>query len=252
MSEKNSSTVRRRSVLKSAGAVAGLGLAGGVVEASSHGSVKFSELRVGHDVTVPSDDEYYYPFSHFDEFGRAYVVDQDQSTLYVNEEYAPEDLRVAGNNDSVLANSGFSSLPTKRGQCQSSGLATKVLDDYRITERLSIEEGYDEPEIAVTERSEEITVEVNGKRTSIQAGGEEEITLSPQQVSVEAYRTVEKNPEEVTIAGGEEWQEPWRKPKQREYEIKTVTVTPKVHVRNHGELEAVGVRSKAPKYNPKN
>lgn len=252
MSDKNSSKVRRRSVLKSAGAVAGLGLAGGVVEASSHGSVKFSELRIGHDVTVPSSDEYYYPFSHFDEFGRAYVVNQDQSTLYVNEEYALKDLQVVKNNDSVLANPSFSSLPSKRGQCQTSGLATKVLDDYRVTERLSIEEGYDEPEIAVTEQNEKITVDVNGKRTSVRAGSEERVTLSPQQVRVEAYKTVKKNPEEITIAGGEEWQEPWRKPKQREYQTKTVTVTPKVHIRNHGELEAVGVDSKAPKYNPRN
>lgn len=252
MSEKTSSKVRRRSVLKSAGAVAGLGLTGGVVEASSHGSVKFSELRIDHDITVPSDDEYYYPFSHFDEFGRAYVVDQDQSTLYVNEEYASKDLQAVKNNDSVLANSGFSSLPSKQSRCPSSGLATKVLDDYRITERLSVREGYNEPEIAVTEQNEKIIVDINGNRTSIRAGKEEEVTLSRQQVSIKAYKTVEKDPEEITIAGGEEWQKPWRKPKQREYETKTVTVTPTVHIRNHGELEAVGVRSKAPKPNPNN
>ncbi|WP_135824869.1 hypothetical protein [Halorussus ruber] len=168
----------------------------------------------------------------------------------MNEEYAVEDLRVVKNNDSAVANSGFSSLPAKHGQCQNSGLATKVLDDYRVTERLAIKEGYNEPKIAITEQNGDITADISGKKASIRAGKEKKVTLSPQQVSVEAYKTVEKNPEDVTIAGGEEWQEPWRKPKQREYKIKTVTVTPEVHIRNHGEVEVVGVSSKAPKHNP--
>lgn len=252
MTEKNSPEFDRRSVLKSASAVAGLGLTGEVTAISSHGDVLFSELRLNHDVQLPETEEYYFPFFHVDEFGRTYVLDKDKSTLYVNERYSPGKLKTVKANSAIVGGELFSSLPIRRKQCQSSSLPTEINSDFRATKRLSFTDGYREPQITVTENDETLFVEVDSKEISVGPRSQEEFALPDQEITVEAYKTIDKSAEEITIAGGEEWQEPWRKPKQREYMTKTVTVTPKVQVRNHGSLDVVGVRSKAPQPHTRN
>lgn len=252
MTKENSSQINRRNVLKSAGVVAGFGLANPALATSNHGSVRFSELRIEYDVSVPEGDELTYPIKHLDEFGRAYAVDSEQSVLYINERYAEADLEVARNNDNVLSNSGFSTPPTTFGGCQKENIVTQIEEDFRASQLLSVSGNYKTPRVSAIQRQDGIVVEAGSKRTKVQPADAKSIILSEEEVTVEAYRTVEKDPEEITIAGGEEWQKPWRKPtKQREYTTKSVSATPKVQVRNYGELDIVGVRSKAPQYNPK-
>ncbi|NEU56731.1 hypothetical protein [Halorussus sp. MSC15.2] len=251
MSEKNSQGINRRSILKSASAVAGLGVTGNVTAISSHGSTLFSELGIQHDVSLPTGEEYQYPFFHADEFGRTYFINDQQSKVFINETYSPKKVQAAKQNNAVVAGSRLVPLPTKRNPCQGETPITELREDYRPKEFLSVKEGYREPQPTVAEQGQAVTIEVDSERTLVHPGDQEILTLPKQEVRIEVYKTVEKNPGEITITGGEEWQESWRKPKQREYTTKTVSITPKVHVRNHGQLEVVGVKSKAPHHKPR-
>lgn len=249
MTEENKSRVNRRTVLKATTAAAGLGLPAPVT-ARDQGSVQFSESRIVHDVSIPSSDEFTYPFTHVDEFGHSRVVDEEESVLYINEQYAKDHLDIANQKNSVVAGKGLSGLPTKLGNCQKSNIVTEVLDDFRATKLLSVSGDYRMPLVSMSNQQDELVVESNGKKTTVSPGEKAQIPLPKKEVTVEVFRTVEKDPEEVTVEGGEDWQQPWRKPNPREYVTKTVTVTPWVVAQNYGKLDVVSVRSKAPNYHP--
>ena len=249
MTKENSSKFNRRTILKSAGTVAGLGLTA-PVSAEGHGSVQFSELRLVHDVSLPENTELTYPFTHVDEFSHNRVVDEDKSALYINERYAKENLELAKREESVVAGIGFAALPATFSERDYKVPTTRLNDDYRVNQEIGVS-GYRQPGISVSQEKDELVIESAETKTTVNPGDEIQTALPQQEVSVKAYRTVEKDPDEITIAGGEDWQEPWRKPKQREYETKTVTITPKVVARNLGELDVVAVRAKGPRYNPK-
>lgn len=249
MTEENPSKFNRRTILKSAGAVAGLGFTA-PVEAERHGPVQFSELRLVHDVSLPSNTELTYPFTHVDEFSHNRVVDEDRSAVYINERYAKEELELAKREESIVAGIGFAALPAAFGERDYRIPTTRLDEDYRANQEISVSD-YRQPGVSVSQEQGKLFIESEGTETTVNPGDEVRTVLPEQEVSVEAYKTVETDPDEITIAGGEEWQEPWRKPNRREYETKTVTITPKIVARNLGELEVVGVRAKGPKYKPK-
>lgn len=247
MTEDHSSTFNRRTVLKSAPAVAGLGLSGKVT-AKEHGTVQFSELRLIHDVSIP-DDDLTYPFNHVDEFGHALAVDKEASTLYINERYAQEHLTRARESKSVVGGIEFAALPTAFGDRAYGTPVTNLIDDYRATQEISVS-GYRRPSISVSQKRDELVVETAGTRTTIRPGSESRTALANQEVSVDAYRAVEQDPDDITLMGGEEHHHPSRVPKKREYETKTITITPKIAARNYGELDVVGIRATGPNYSP--
>lgn len=178
------------------------------------------------------------------------IVDEDESTLYINERYAEDNLKLAKQKENIVSGMGFSALPTMFGDCQESNLVTNITDDFRADQLLSVSEDYQMPAVSVSHRQGELVVKASGSRTRVSPGSEAQIPLPETEVTVEAYKTVEKDPDEITVAGGEDWQEPWRKPNPREYTTKTVTITPRIVTRNYGKLDVVGVRSQAPNYHP--
>lgn len=244
--------MKRRTVLKSATATASLALVGEVSATSSCGSVNFSEVGVEHDVSLPTTTQSNYPFFHIDEFGLNRFIDQNQSTLYVNQRYAQGELDILKGNQAVVASRGYAPLPTRLGGGSSSGVTTKRGENFRTLEALTVEDSYDRPRFTVEEQDVGTVVAAEGERVNVQPGSEAEIVLDDREVTVEVFEITDKDAKEITVAGGEEWQKPWRKPQAKRYWEETVTVTPKIHLRNYGELDVVGVESKAPRHSPDN
>lgn len=252
LDNQKSASMKRRTVLKSATAAASLALVGEVGATSSYGSVNFSEVGVEHDVSLPTTTRAKYPFFHIDEFGLNRFIDQDQSTLYINERYAQGELEVLKGNRAVVAGRDYTPLPTQIGGGSSSGVTTKLGENFRTLEALTVEDSYDRPRFTVEERDTGTVVATEGERVNVQPGSEDEIVLDDREVTLEVSEITDKDAEEMTVAGGEEWQKPWRKTQAKRYWKETVTVTPKVRIRNYGELDVVGVESKAPRYRPDN
>lgn len=235
-------------MLKSAStAVVGLGISTPAT-ATKHGSTNYSEVRIVHDVSTSTSD-LTYPFIHLDEHNSR-IVDEEQSALYINEQYAEEKLNFAKQKENIVAEMDFLTPPVTFGSCPESTLLTNIDNDFRGTQLLSISGDYQKPPVSVFHQQNKMVVEASGRETRVGAEEESELLLPEKDITVKAYKTVEKDDDEVTIAGGEDWQKPWRIPNVREYSTETVTVTPRVVTKNYGELDIMGVRSKAPKYHP--
>lgn len=240
MSNNINSEVDRRTLLQSAPA-AGLGLTGLSkvtsidVEATGE-SVEFSDVRLVHDVSLPEEVKYEYPFMTITELSIYHLVDQAQSKLFLNQE------RDTGieipNQNAVVFGEGYSSLPVDIGGAPESAVATE-LRKGRVTAGLSVKTNdYVKPQVSATNTPNGLSVVAEGQKVTVPDGAEEIIELTDREVVVTVSEYADEEPPERDDG----------RPVAplRNYMDKRVTVTPKVHARNHGELDIIEVSSQSP------
>lgn len=237
MTEDNpETTIHRRDLLRSATAagftLGGLGQTAAAQETSTGASVQFAEVRLSHQLSLPDPPHGHYPTITVDEASTTHLVDRGRSKLYLNE---ARDRRIdILRHNAVVANGGYSSLPTELGGSPQSAITTGLHPSYRVDSSLIVEE-YTQPQISVTIEAEELSIAAEGHDTMVPIGAEQVLRLPEREVTVEVFEYADEEPPERDD----------NRPVAplRDYRDVELTVKPEIHARNHGELTVATVNS---------
>lgn len=242
MSDKKSNlTVNRRKVLQSASA-AGIALGGfnqtvSAQETPTGSSVTFTEVKLTHDVSVPDEPQYHYPSYTVDDFSRSHSVDPAQSNLYLNEN-RNRGVEIPAQK-AVVASEGYSSAPAKLYGSSPSGITTSIHGSYRTDSAVLVKNnGYAQPEISVDVDNNELSISTEGKEITASPKTEQILKLPEREITVEAFEYADEEPPERDD----------HRPAAplRNYHDVQLTVSPKIHARNHGKLDVVNLSSPSP------
>jgi hypothetical protein len=237
---KNKSKVNRRSVLRSASA--SVGIAGGAQIVSGDttarsGSTVFSEVMLIHDIDIPENFDYNFPYWTVNDFSKSHFVNYNNSTIYANRD-GNIDMDMA-EHMAVVSSDDYFAPPDTIGGRATSMIRTGLHQSYRVSSALSIKDDeYSRPEIPINIEDSHLRMEIQGENKKVPSGNQTKFSLSPRQVTVEVYEYLGDNtiePETRRNIAPE-----------RNYKDISLTITPEVHVRNYGELDVANVRSTSP------
>jgi hypothetical protein len=193
-------------------------------------------VKLTHDVSVPDEPQYIYPDVTVDDFSNSHLVDSGQSKLYLNEN------RDRGIDipalETVVASEGYFSPPATLYGSSPGGITTGLHESYRPKSALLVKNNeYTQPEITVR-NDNGLSVATEGQGITVPPNTEEILTLPDREITVEAYEYADEAPPE------RDDHRP-AAPLRNYYDVQ-LTITPKVQVRNRGELDIVKVSSQSP------
>lgn len=232
MVENTNSTVHtsRRDVLKTSGAIAGLNIIG-VVPSEELGDVSSHLTEVGYEYTPVSDiKRSTLPVIHTD-FSPPYHVDHANKNLITNPYGDP-----TGRAEQVLKDNRFI-VRGKKYHAGKSTLFTERTDrltylmerDFRRTYTLNLIDPVPEHEVTVYRENADTIVTTDSIRERVRPNEEIRTKLDPIDVVVETIEVLDKKVQNDSIAE-------FRRPLQKKREVKTVSLTPKLRVRNLGKM----------------
>ena len=232
MTQENTFIVNWRRFLQTAAATTSFGsITTGTVSRrkdADFGEVHFVEMGIEYDAEIPQSDEYVVPSLENDEV-LGYSIEPEKGRLEVNQ-FATSNMRAKMRQESrVVRGESYRPFPSQNPSADTAhSLYTKLTDDYRGVQSLSLAEDYRHPVVDISPRDIEIDVSVSGNHETVLPEREKTITLPERTVEVVAERRVDKTvsdipPEKRADTFWEEFSKP-------------ITVQPTVKVRNRGTL----------------
>jgi hypothetical protein len=221
-------SIRRRGFLKSATAVAGISVASletAMAKSTPDGGrSRFVEIGIEYDVS----DSTAYPIEHHDDMVR-YAIDQSEHRLYLGSFVGEEAVQAFGREGWVLKGGGgdYRTFTSRTGLTDQGSLTTELGRNDNVTRSLQVKGTVEQPTVTLEPRREDVSVAVESRHERVGPGEERSISLSVRTVEVPAAGAYHEIPD--PRSGGTK--------KTRAVETRNVTVTPRVFVRNRGELE---------------
>lgn len=225
-------TSRRKFIVSAAG-VAGIS-AGGLERAMARsepdlGRVEFVEVGVEHDHDISADDRFDYPLVENDPAVTS-AVDESAGELYLGSFVPQHGVEAFRSGETVVRNRHYQAGGgTVWGGRSVGALPTELGRRHLVAEFLQVEGEYQPPEVTVTTGGGGVDVAAGGMRVSVGAGETAALALDARTVEVpvrdDEYREVADQrsggTRQVRGVSG----------------VETVTVEPRVQVRNYGPLD---------------
>lgn len=186
------------------------------------GRSQFVEIGVEHDADVSDGG---YPIEHHDDMVR-YAVDQSERRLYLGSFVRDGAVAAFAGEGCVLKGRDYRTFSSRAEWTDEGSLATSLGRNYSVARSLQVKGTVERPTVTLERRQEDISVAVESRTELVGPGEERSVPLSERTVEVPAAGAYHEIPD--TRSGGTKM--------TRTVETETATVTPRLLVRNWGEL----------------
>lgn len=243
-------SIERRTFLKTA-AAAGAGpiiAREATAKPTPHGKAHYTEVGIEYEIENTIAHEKY-PFIAVDEPINHYA-DLEGSAVYFNEKYLEESLPVLRSGPSLVRFNQFADQSVSRSTSPTRSLPTNLGRSFRITSSLRLAEPYRPERVSVA--VENGVAVVRSEHDEVEVPPSTAITneLGTQEVTVEASEPIPREYESIDVLIDGEPAPPEYRPVARRTWEETLTVKPKVKVRNYGEVDLIGIDTRFPEVIP--
>ncbi|USZ68630.1 twin-arginine translocation signal domain-containing protein [Halorussus salilacus] len=239
-SQDTSGRIDRRKFLKAAGATAAMGAAGVVpVEAkpgTSLGPTHFVEAAFEVELPALDDPRASYPVMHF-ETPLDRTVSPDGEQLFLTKPAPESAIETIKQNEGVVRAQQFHPLSDGLGGGKVNKIPTNLLEHYRRGYFFEPEDAIEVPSVEFERNGNVISPSGKNVSGTINPGSEGTFELGSQDVSVELRKSTDDLVENPDVP------EKYRATKTERW-TETVRITPKLRIRNYGQVTAIDATDK--------